>query len=226
MKRKKSDKVNLEKRRFLFFEIGLIIALSLTLISFEWNSNRFDINTFEGISEDIPVEEIPLTFREKPVPKPPVPPVAPEILQLVPNDAELPVEIKLDELTAGMETEVFTNYYETSEEPEPEDSIFLRVEDMPLFRGQDINAFRIWVAKHTHYPEIAAANGVKGRVIVRFVVEPDGSVDQVEVLRPIDPALDAEAVRVVSSSPRWTPGKQRGKPVRVAYTIPIVFVLQ
>ncbi len=227
MKQKKSDKANLEKKRFLFFEIGIITAVSLILISFEWSSSGFDLSSFDAIGEDIPLVEIPSTYREKPEVKPPAPPVAPEILQLVPNDTYLPGEIELEELTAGMETEVPMYTLGTSDEPEPdEDTIFLSVEDMPLFRGQKVDAFRIWVARHIHYPQMAAANDIQGKVFVRFVVEPDGRVDRVEVLRNVDPALDAEAVRVVSSSPRWTPGKQRGKPVRVAYTIPISFVLQ
>ena len=97
---------------------------------------------------------------------------------------------------------------------------------MPTFQGKDVNAFRDWVAKRLKYPEIAAENGISGRVFVRFVVEPNGVVDNVTVVRGVDPALDAEAIRVVKSSPKWSPGKQRGKAVRVAYTIPIVFVLQ
>ena len=81
-------------------------------------------------------------------------------------------------------------------------------------------------AKQLIYPEIAAENGIQGRVFVSFVVEPDGSVSNVRVVRGVDPALDREAIRVVKSSPRWTPGRQRGRPVRVTFTFPIIFVLQ
>ena len=226
MKPKKSDKVNLEKRRFLFFEIGIIIATSLVLIAFEWSDRNFGINEFELIpGETLETEIIPLTQREKPKPRPPAPPVALEELQLMPNDVNLPEEISLTELTAGEETAVIPFPYSTDEEPETDDTIFYYVEDMPRFQGKDVNAFRVWVAKHIKYPRIAVENRIMGKVHVRFVVEPDGSIDQVEVTRSVDPFLDAEAVRVVSSSPRWTPGKQWDKPVRVAYTIPICFVL-
>jgi protein TonB len=97
---------------------------------------------------------------------------------------------------------------------------------MPGFGGGDSNKFREYIARNLKYPEVAAENGIQGRVFVQFVVEPDGRVSNVKVVRGVDPALDREAVRVVESSPPWKPGKQRGKPVRVSFTFPIIFVLQ
>jgi protein TonB len=226
MKPKKSDKVNLEKRRLLFFEIGMITALSMILIAFEWSDRNFGINEFELTpDEPLEVEVIPLTPPNKP--NPPKPPLFVEELRLMPNEVELPEEAILPELTANESTEVIPISYDLPEDTgEDEDSIFIFVQDMPKFLGKDVNAFRIWVTKHLKYPRIAAENRIMGTVHIRFVIESDGSVGQVEVIRSVDPSLDAEAVRVVSSSPHWTPGKQRGKPVRVAYTIPITFILQ
>ena len=97
---------------------------------------------------------------------------------------------------------------------------------MPVFEGGDINAFRNYIAKSIKYPESAAENGIQGKVIVSFIVEADGKVTNVKVVRGIDPALDQEAVRVIESSPKWQPGKQRGKPVRVNLTFPVVFKLE
>jgi len=97
---------------------------------------------------------------------------------------------------------------------------------MPSFQGGDINNFRVWVQQNLKYPDVAAENGIQGRVIINFVVEPSGKVTNVKVVRGVDPSIDKEAIRVVSSSPIWKPGSQRGKPVRVQFTIPIIFVLQ
>jgi len=107
-----------------------------------------------------------------------------------------------------------------------EEEVFLVVEEMPSFGTGDANGFRSYVSSNMKYPEVAAENGIQGRVFVQFVVESDGRLTNVKVIRGVDPALDKEAVRVVESSPRWNPGKQRGKPVRVSFTFPITFVLQ
>lgn len=227
MEQKKSDKANLEKRTSIFLEIGLIVSISLVLIAFEWTSSGIKTNEYDtGAGEQVEEELVPITRQEKPKPKPPEPPKVTEMLQIVDNNVTLDDELQLDDLEADINTEVQEINYDVQEEEEDEGEIFFIVEDMPSFQGGDVNKFRTWVAEHLQYPEIAAENGISGRVFVRFVVEPDGRVDKVEVIRGVDPALDAEAVRVVKSSPKWSPGKQRGKPVRVAYTFPIVFVLQ
>ena len=109
---------------------------------------------------------------------------------------------------------------------EQQGKIFTIVEEMPTFQGKGQEGFRVWLIKHLKYPEIAAENGISGRVFVNFVVETDGSVSNVKIIRGANPSLDTEAVRVVQSSPKWTPGKQRGKEVRVVFTFPINFVLQ
>lgn len=107
-----------------------------------------------------------------------------------------------------------------------EEQVFFVVEEMPSFGSGDANEFRAWVFQNMKYPEVAAENGIQGRVYVQFVVEADGRLTNVRVSRGVDPALDKEAIRVIENSPKWNPGKQRGKPVRVSYTFPITFVLQ
>jgi len=114
----------------------------------------------------------------------------------------------------------------TGDVPEGE-AIFFIVEEMPSFQGKGQEVFREWVAKNLRYPENAAENGISGRVFVQFIVRPDGSVDEVKVLKGVSPELDAEAIRVIkASSADWKPGVQKGHKVSVAYTFPIVFVLQ
>lgn len=228
MELKKNDQVNLEKRKGVFFQLGLVIVLSLVLIAFEWTSTGLSRNEFDvGSADNVEDEIIPITRQEQPEPeKPPEPPKVTEILNIVEDDVEIEDELILEDTEIDMETEVEIIEFNIEEEEAEEAEIFFIVEDMPSFQGKGQEGFRAWIAKNLRYPEIAAENGISGRVFVQFVVEPNGSVSKVQVVRGVDPALDKEAIRVVSASPKWAPGKQRGKPVRVAYTFPIVFVLQ
>jgi len=228
MELKKNDKANLEKRKGVFFQLGLVITLSLILIGFEWTSsglskNQFDIGEGDVIDEEI----IPVTRQEKPEPKTlPKPPKVTEVLTIVENDVFIENELILDDLESDQDDVVQILDFDVSDEEQEEAEIFYIVEDMPSFKGEGLNGFRNWVIKNLQYPEIAAENGISGTVYVQFVVEPSGLVNKVTIMRGVDPALDKEAIRVVKTSPKWTAGKQRGKPVRVAFTFPIKFVLQ
>ena len=227
MELKKNDQVNLEKGKGVFFQLGLVIAISLMLIAFEWTSGGLSANEFDtGNTEQIEEEIIPITRQEQPEPpKPPEPPKVTEVLQIVEDDVELEDELQLEDFEIDQETEVEIMEF-TEEEEVEEAEIFFIVEDMPSFQGKGQDGFRTWIGNNLQYPEIAAENGISGRVFVKFVVEPDGSISNVSLVRGVDPALDKEAVRVVKASPKWAPGKQRGKPVRVSFTFPINFVLQ
>lgn len=228
MELKKNEKVNLEKRKGVFFQLGLVITLSLILIGFEWTSsglskNQFDIGEGDVIDEEI----IPVTRQEKPEPKTlPKPPKVTEVLTIVENDVFIENELILDDLESDQDDVVQILDFDVSDEEQEEAEIFYIVEDMPSFKGEGLNGFRNWVMKNLQYPEIAAENGISGTVYVQFVVEPTGLVNKVTIMRSVDPSLDKEAIRVVKTSPKWTAGKQRGKPVRVAFTFPIKFVLQ
>ena len=105
------------------------------------------------------------------------------------------------------------------------DEPFVMVEIMPLFKGGDINKFREWVQKRTNYPQAAIDNRIQGRVMLTFIVEPDGSVSNVTVLKSVDPIIDIEAVKSIEASPKWSPGLQRGKPVRVRYSMWLNFAI-
>lgn len=228
MERKKNDKADLEIRKGVFFQLGLVITISLLLIAFEWtssglNKNQYDIGEGDAIEEEI----IPVTRQEKPEPKiPPKPPKVAEVLNIVEDDVIIENELMLDDLESDQDEEVQMLDFDVEGEEQEEAEIFFIVEDMPDFKGKGLNGFRNWVMKNLEYPEIAAENGISGTVYVTFVVEPTGLVSKVKIVRGVDPALNKEAIRVVKTSPKWTPGKQRGKAVRVAFTFPIKFVLQ
>ncbi len=115
--------------------------------------------------------------------------------------------------------------FANDEEEVNEEEIFVIVEEMPTFKGGDLSKFRDYINENLKYPEAAAESGIQGRVILSFVVEPTGKVSNVKVLRGVDPQLDKEAVRVIESSPLWNPGKQRGRPVRVSFNVPVIFML-
>jgi protein TonB len=135
------------------------------------------------------------------------------------------VKFENDETSEDKVVEIYAPVLKPEEEA-TEDEVFVIVEDMPKFRGGDINKFREWVQKRVHYPEIAAENGIQGRVFITFVVETNGAVSNVTVTRSVDPLLDEAAKEAVAASPKWEPGMQRGRPVRVRYSIPIIFQLQ
>ena len=164
---------------------------------------------------------------------PPPPTAAPKIpvlsdqIDIVDDEIELEDDMFMnleDDASLGVE---IMDYVEVEEEVVEEEAIpFQLVEEKPSFQGGDANQFSKWVNSRLVYPEIAKENGVQGRVTLQFTVEKDGSVTKVKVLRGVDPSLDKEAVRVVSSSPKWTPGKQRDRAVPVTYTFPVIFQLR
>jgi protein TonB len=148
-----------------------------------------------------------------------------EIINIVENDKVVEqVEIHSSEDDQKVATQIVSMPAPVEEE-EVTNEIFTVVEDMPAFPGGDAALLK-FIGSNLKYPVIAQENGIQGRVIVSFVIERDGSVADAVVVRGIDPSLDKEALRVVKSMPKWTPGKQRGKPVRVKYTLPVTFRLQ
>ncbi len=229
MELKKSDKANLEKKKGLFLQIGLVTVLALLLIAFEWTTREVATGTLGELSDVVMEEEIiPITRPEEiQPPPPPPPPQVTEVLTIVEDDVDIDDDLFIDDVEARADTRIdFTQMVFDEEEEAEEQEIFFIVEDMPDFQGGGQDAFRQWIAENLRYPQIAAENGIQGRVFVQFVVNTDGRVSDATVVRGVDPSLDREAVRVVMASPPWTPGRQRGEPVRVAFTFPINFVLQ
>lgn len=227
MEVKKTDKANLEKKRGIFLQIGYVIVLSIVLIAFEWGTRPSKINTLGELGDmDVEEEIIPITRQQNEPPPPPPPPQTTQVINIVDNDVEIEDELILDDTEADQDDAIQIVDFGDEEEQVNEQEVFFVVEDMPTFQGQSSDAFRIYIQQNLKYPIIAQENGISGRVFVQFDVNEKGDITNVVVVRGVDPSLDKEAVRVVKSSPKWTPGKQRGRPVRVRFTFPIVFQLQ
>lgn len=228
MELKKSPKADLENKRNIFVQIGLVISLGLTLLAFEWTT-RVEQAASLGtvVQQEVEDEIIPITRQEevKPPPPPPPPKVV-EMLNIVDNDVEIEDELEIEDTEADDNTVIdVAPVIQQEAEEEEESEVFFIVENMPEFPGGEL-ALRKFIANAIKYPVIAQENGIQGKVYVNFVVDKDGSVTQARIARGVDSSLDKEALRVVNSLPKWKPGMQRGKPVRVSYTVPISFVLQ
>jgi protein TonB len=227
MEVKKSPKADLENKKSVFMQIGLVVTLAIVLIAFEWTTTDVDANQFELVEELEAEEEImPITRQEevKPPPPPPPPKVA-DVLNIVEDDVELDEELDIEDTEMDEDTEIDFSDLAMEEEESDDAPVFFIVEDMPEFPGGE-EALRKYIAQSVKYPVIAQENGIQGRVYVSFVVNTKGKVTDVKIARGVDPNLDKEAIRVVNAMPAWKPGKQRGKAVKVSYTVPINFVLQ
>ena len=231
MEVKKSEKASLENKRLLFTEIGFVVALIAIYFAFNWSSTEKEVATLEAEVANVEVEDmVPITQET-----PPPPEAAPKIPILSDQIDVVDDNIKVDDnmfqnleddANSGVE---IMDYIESAPEEETveEEAIpFQLEEEKPSFNGGDANEFSKWVNSKLVYPEIAKENGVQGRVTLQFTVNADGTVSNVKVLRGVDSSLDKEAVRVVSSSPKWKPGKQRDRAVKVTYTFPVIFQLR
>ena len=231
MEVKKSEKASLENKRLLFTEIGFVVALIAIYFAFNWSSTEKEVATLETEVANVEVEDmVPITQET-----PPPPEAAPKIPILSDQIDVVDDNIKVDDnmfqnleddANSGVE---IMDYIESAPEEETveEEAIpFQLVEEKPSFNGGDANEFSKWVNSKLVYPENAKENGVQGRVTLQFTVNADGTVSNVKVLRGVDSSLDKEAVRVVSSSPKWKPGKQRDRAVKVTYTFPVIFQLR
>ncbi len=223
---KKSPKASLEDKKSIYMLMGFVAVLSLLYIGLEWTQHEVTIyeDTSIAVLEEEEIEIIQTAEVLPPPPPPDVPEVI-EILNVVEDDVEV-AEIEID-TEDDKDREVViqspvSNLGAYSEEDS--DVPFVVVENMPQFPGGDAALFK-YLNDNINYPIIAQESGIQGRVILQFVVNRDGSIVDIEVVRPIDRSLDAEAVRVVKGMPRWTPGRQRGKTVRVKYTLPVNFRL-
>lgn len=225
MELKKSAKADLERKRNTFFLVGLVLALALVLAAFEWN-NAPRKAELAGGTPVYNVEEqfIPVTREPKKTPPPPKPKVI-EFIEIVDNKFEVDdPEFEESEATEFTAIDVPAVVENTVQEEEEE--IFINVVDEPAeFPGGE-RALYNFISSHVQYPIIAQENGIQGKVYVRFVVDENGNVNDTEIIRPVDPSLDAEALRVIGSLPQFKPGVQAGRNVKVYYTAVINFVLQ
>ena len=229
MEQKKNVKADLENKRGYLLEIGLVVALLIMWGVFDWSSTVERAEEFGPLTVGGDEEELaPITRPEDPQLPPPPPPkqTVTDIIEVVTDKVEVKddfMSTEIDETSAIKITEVTD--VEQPDEVVEEPVIFTIVEDMPEFPGGEL-ALRRYIGANVRYPEMAKENDIQGTVYVRFVVDTDGSVSNVEVLRGVDPLLDKEAKRVVETLPKWKPGRQRGKAVKVSHSVPIKFALQ
>ena len=225
MQIKKSQHASLEDKKIIYVLMGFVFVLSLCYVALEWTEQ--EVTKYEVMDDEFLFEEeveIQQTTQETPPPPPPPAVQEVEVLNVVEDNVETEsIEINTED---DKEEVVIAAPVEAPEEEEEEEVIFVVVETMPEFPGGQQALFK-YLSENVKYPVIAQENGIQGRVICQFVVNKDGSIVDIEVVRSGgDPSLDKEAVRVIKSMPKWKPGKQRGKPVRVKFTLPVNFKLQ
>ena len=230
MELKKSPKYDLERKKGLFLEIGLVFALAVTLVAFEWkNYDKLEVSDVGGrTAMDLPEEMVQIT-KQPDLPPPPAPPATTTVINIVENDAHVDDDFTIDaEADEATQVEAYVAPVQAAapvvEESVVELEIFTVVEDQPNFPGGD-EARILYLKDNIKYPQMARESGIQGTVYVTFVVERNGSVTDVKVLRGIGGGCDEEAIRVIQNMPKWNAGKQRGKPVRVQFNMPIKFTL-
>lgn len=226
MQLKKSPEASLEDKKLTYVLLGFIFVLSICYVALEWTEK--EVTKYEVSDSEFTFEEeieIQQTTQETTPPPPPPPVQEVEVLNVVEDNVETE-SIEINTEDNKDEEVVIAAPIEVPEEDEEENVIFMRAEQQPDFPGGR-EALMKYLAQNVKYPVIAQENGIQGKSICQFTVNKDGSIVDVEVVRSAgDPSLDKEAVRVIKSMPSWKPGMQRGKPVRVKYTLQVVFRLQ
>ncbi len=220
MEAKKNPEADLERRKGSFVLIGLITALAITLVGLEWTTFEKQLGSLGSLDIDFLEEEV-IPPSATPPPPPPPPPAPTTVLEIV-DDKEDIVEVEIIDQEIKEDTKVeIVQRQEVIEE----EQIFTIVEEMPSFPGGEGELFK-YLGKNIKYPQMATDAGISGVVYVTFVVDKEGKIRDVKVLRGIGGGCDEEAVRVVKSMPTWKAGKQRGKAVTVQYNLPIRFTLR
>lgn len=226
MELKKNPKVDLQNKRGILLEIGLIVALAVVIGAFLYTPKEVRVEKIDMNYGPVEEEITEITRQDQ---KPPEPPkkteitVITDILNIVTNDTKITTDIGFAEFEEDIE---IVQQVAVQEEEIEEEQIFYKVEKMPSFMGGDLTTFRNWVQGKVKYPQLAQENNISGRVLLMFVVEKDGSLTNIEVLQTPDSSLSEEAIRVLKTSPKWEPGKQRNQSVRVKYMLPIDFRIQ
>lgn len=226
---KKSPKADLESNRLTYVLLGFVFVLAVLYVGFEWTDKEITVyEVEESLVNEAEEEMTEITFQEETPPPPPPPSEVPQVIEeiTIVEDTKEVAEVNFsseDDETQAQEV-ILPPAPPVEEEPEVEE-IFLIVEKQPEFPGGHA-ALMKYFNDNVRYPVIAAENGIQGRVVCQFTVWKDGSVSDVKVLRSVDPALDREAIRLISNMPKWKPGEQRGKAVSCKFTVPVVFRLQ
>lgn len=228
MKTKKSNKANLENKRSTLFLIGLVLALGVVLYAFEWDTEQsnhvIDLGNNDFVTEDyVFIPPTPAEEKLKPKPIIEVP-----IFEIVDDQSDIINELEIEGNEPVEKVDINFNilvFDESKNDKNKEEEILITAEIMPEFPGGQ-RALINYLSQNIDYPVIAQENGISGKVFVSFVIDETGNILNVELIRGVDPSLNKEAIRVVTSMPKWQPGMQAGKAVKVRYSVPINFQLQ
>jgi protein TonB len=224
MEIKKSFKADLRNKRGLLLEIGVVLALVLVISAFTYAPKEYRIEQVElsYVPDDVEMVDVTRDRPRETQPRKIEVRIPSQVIQVVDNNTKMETDIDMS---------IFNNdepieFVVPAPEPAVEDEIFLIAETMPSFMDGTIETFRAWVMQNVKFPQIAADNNIQGRVVLSFVIDKDGRLTDIEVLQSPDRSLSEEAIRVLSKSPKWSPGKQRNQTVRVKYTLPVEFRMQ
>ena len=226
MEIKKNPEVDVQSKRVLLFEIGFALALLAVIGAFLYTPKEYRIEKVALIEEVVEEEITEITRQDQ---KPPAAPrrteitVITDVLSIVTNDEKISTNVDFAEFAEDVE---IIQQVAVKEEVIEDDQPFVKVEQMPSFQGGDLMTFRNWVMQQVRFPQIAIENNISGRVLVSFVIEKDGRLTNIQVLQTPDSSLSDETIRVLKTSPKWTPGKQRNQSVRVKYTLPVQVNIQ
>lgn len=230
MEVKKSSEADLEQHRPTWLLLGCVVALSVLFVALEWSVRTDDADWQDLLPELVFEEELEVPMIEQPevIPPPPpvVPAVTPEVVTVVEDDVQVEDEpVEIQEQVGGASADD-AQPVEAEESLSTEKGDFVLVDELPEFPDGGQAGLMRYLTQHIRYPLFAQHRNLQGNVVCQFMVNEDGSISDVRVLQGVHPVLDNEAVRVLRFMPRWKPGRLRGKPVRVCYSLPVVFRLQ
>ncbi len=224
MEIKKSFKADLRNKRGLLLEIGVVLALVLVISAFAYAPKEYRIEQVDlsYVVDDVEMIDVTRDRPKETQPRKVEIRIPNQVIQIMDNNAKMETDVDM----SIFDTENPIEFVVPEAEPAVEDEIFLVAETMPSFMDGNLETFRTWVMQNVKFPQIALENNLQGRVVLSFVIDKDGRLTNIEVLQSPDRSLSEEAIRVLSKSPKWSPGKQRNQTVRVKYTLPVEFRVQ
>ncbi len=224
MEIKKSFKADLRNKRGLLLEIGVVLALVLVISAFAYAPKEYRIEQVDlsYVADDVEMIDVTRDRPKETQPRKVEIRIPNQVIQIMDNNAKMETDVDM----SIFDTENPIEFVVPEAEPAVEDEIFLVAETMPSFMDGNLETFRTWVMQNVKFPQIALENNLQGRVVLSFVIDKDGRLTNIEVLQSPDRSLSEEAIRVLSKSPKWSPGKQRNQTVRVKYTLPVEFRVQ
>ena len=225
MEIKKSKKADLERKKSIYLQVGLVLALSLALLGFEYKSYDKEEEEVAAVSQTEVIEEVVMqTKQEVKLETPPPAQAQTTLLNIVDNSVKVDNDIEIDADDNGEKNQEYQEVTQEVAVEAEEAQIFSVVEESPSYPGGD-DARMKYLKDNLKYPQLARESGIDGTVYIEFIVERDGSISKPVIKRDIGGGCGDEALRVVKSMPKWAPGKQRGKPVRTQFVLPIKFIL-